>query len=208
MAYAPGSDIAAAERNAEPPIELKIIVAGGFGVGKTTLITTLSEIDPLTTEEYLTVAGTGVDDLEGIAEKTRTTVAMDFGRITFSDPLAMILFLFGAPGQERFWFLWSDLGHGAVGAVVLVDTRRLRESFTAVSWYEQQSLPFVVAVNEFDGTYRYTPDEVRQALNLAPRVPVVTCDVRQHISAVNVLITLVGHSLELRRAATSKADIT
>ncbi|MGW1895412.1 GTP-binding protein [Streptomyces sp. NPDC002004] len=200
-----GSDHAVTERHTETPAELKIIVAGGFGTGKTTLITTLSEIDPLTTEEYLTAAGTRTDSLDGIADKTSTTVAMDFGRITFTDPLSMVLFLFGVPGQERFWFLWSDLGFGAIGAVVLVDTRRLQESFTAVSWYEQQDMPFVVAVNEFDGAYRYTADEVRHALGVAPRVPVVTCDVRQYESAVNVLITLVGHSLELRRVTLSGA---
>ncbi len=182
-----------------PPEELKIVVAGGFGVGKTTMITTLSEIEPLTTEERLTVVSAGVDDLEGVADKSATTVAMDFGRITFGDPYSLILFLFGTPGQERFWFFWDDLSYGAVGAVVLVDTRRLPDSFAAVTWCEQRGLPFVVAINEFDGALRYTPDEVRQALQLASYVPVVTCDVRQHASARNVLITLVRRSLELRR---------
>ncbi|MFI5987612.1 GTP-binding protein [Streptomyces sp. NPDC051555] len=203
MAYATGSDAAVP---AQPPSELKIIVAGGFGAGKSTLVGTLSEIEPLSTEELLTVASTGIDDLAGVDGKRTTTVALDFGRITFHDPLPMILFLFGAPGQERFWFLWPDLGYGALGAVVLVDTRRLADSFTAVSWYEQQQLPFVVAVNEFDGaSHRYTPDEVRQALGLTAHVPVVTCDARDHTSAVDVLISLVGHSLAVRRAITSGA---
>jgi signal recognition particle receptor subunit beta len=183
-------------------MELKIIIAGGFGAGKTTLVGTLSEIAPLTTEERLSAAGAGVDDLDGIATKDTTTVAMDFGRITIDDPLPMILFLFGVPGQERFWFLWNDLGHGAVGAVVLVDTRRLADSFTAVNWYEHQNMPFVVALNHFDGAHRYTPDEVRRALRLQARVPVVSCDVRQRASAANVLITLVGHCLDLRRSQT------
>ncbi|GGS93422.1 GTP-binding protein [Streptomyces chromofuscus] len=199
MPYAPSSDAARAGRAGAPPEELKIIVAGGFGVGKTTMIATVSEIEPLTTEERLTIASSGIDNLEGLAHKATTTVAMDFGRITFDDPFSLILFLFGTPGQERFWFLWDDLGHGALGVVVLVDTRRLEDSFAAVGWCEQRHLPFVVAVNEFDNAFRYTPDEVRQALGLAPCIPVVTCDVRQSASAMNVLITLVGHSLELSR---------
>lgn len=200
MPYKPPSDDTLQGRTGAPLEELKIVVAGGFGVGKTTMITTLSEIEPLTTEERLTVASAGVDDLEGIADKSATTVAMDFGRITFGDPHSLILFLFGTPGQERFWFFWDDLSYGAVGVVVLVDTRRLPDSFAAVNWCEQRALPFIVAINEFDRAFRYTPDEVRQALRLASHVPVVTCDVRQHSSAMNVLITLVRRSLELRRA--------
>ncbi|MFI5752328.1 GTP-binding protein [Streptomyces sp. NPDC051644] len=209
MAYAHGSDADAAGQDTALAAEFKIVIAGGFGVGKTTLVATLSEIEPLTTEARLSAAGAGVDDLAGIAGKTSTTVAMDFGRVTFDAPLlAMILYLFGVPGQERFWFMWDDLGKGAVGAVVLVDTRRLEDSFTAVSWYEQQKLPFVIAVNEFDYTaYHYDPDEVRQALGLGDHVPIVTCDVRQHASAMNILITLVEHSLELRQAATTGASV-
>ncbi len=202
MAYALGSDPGSA---ALPTAELKIVVAGGFGVGKTTLVATLSEIPPLLTEEVLTDAGRDVDDLTGVANKTTTTVAMDFGRITFADPpRPMILFLFGTPGQERFWFTWSDLSSGAVGAVVLADTRRLEDSFAAVSYFEQRKTPFVVAVNQFDGSHRYTPDEVRQALEVGPAVPVLTCDVREHASAMSVLIRLVEHSLR-RRHLTSGA---
>ncbi|MEV8033604.1 ATP/GTP-binding protein [Streptomyces sp. NPDC086182] len=203
MAYALASEPGSA---AAPMAELKIVVAGGFGVGKTTMIATISEIPPLRTEEVLTDAGRGIDDLAGVASKTTTTVAMDFGRITFADSARpMILFLFGTPGQERFWFSWSDLSYGAVGAVVLADTRRLEDSFAAVSYFEQLETPFVVAVNEFDGAYRYTPDEVRQALELDPGVPVLTCDVRQRASAMTVLIQLVEHSLRRRRHLTSGA---
>ncbi|MFF3697276.1 ATP/GTP-binding protein [Streptomyces sp. NPDC002221] len=203
MAYAHGSN---PERAALPLAELKIVVAGGFGVGKTTLVTTLSERPPLLTEEVLTDTGRSVDDLTGVATKTTTTVAMDFGRITFPDPpQPMILFLFGTPGQERFWFAWSDLSYGAVGAVVLADTRRLEDSFAAVSYFEQRKTPFVVAVNHFDGSHHYTPAEVRCALEVGPDVPVLTCDVRQHASAMTVVIHLVEHSLHHHRRLTSGA---
>ncbi|MGD1220565.1 ATP/GTP-binding protein [Streptomyces krungchingensis] len=203
MAYTLGSEPGGA---ALPVAELKIVVAGGFGVGKTTMVATVSEIEPLMTEEVLTDAGRDIDDLTGVAEKTTTTVAMDFGRITFDEPpRPMILFLFGTPGQERFWFAWPDLSYGAVGAVVLADTRRLQDSFAAVSYFEQLKTPFIVAVNEFDNAYRYTPAEVRQALELGPEVPVLTCDVRDRKSAMTVLIRLVEHSLRRRRQLTSGA---
>lgn len=203
MAYKISSEPGGA---ALPVAELKIVVAGGFGVGKTTMVATVSEIEPLMTEEVLTDAGRDIDDLTGVAEKTTTTVAMDFGRITFDEPpRPMILFLFGTPGQERFWFAWPDLSYGAVGAVVLADTRRLEDSFAAVSYFEQLKTPFVVAVNEFDNAYRYTSAEVRQALELDPEVPVLTCDVRNRASAMTVLIRLVEHSLRRRRHLTSGA---
>ncbi|MFC5902079.1 GTP-binding protein [Streptomyces zhihengii] len=196
MAYAHASE---PEATLLPSAELKIVVAGGFAVGKTTMVATLSEIPPLTTEEVLTAAGQGVDDLTGVAEKTTTTVALDFGRITFAEPPhPMILFLFGTPGQERFWFAWPDVSYGAVGAVVLADTRRLDASFAAVSYFEQLRTPFVVAVNEFDHAYRYTPAEVRRALDLDREVPVLTCDVRDRRSAMTVLIRLVEHSMRPR----------
>ncbi|MEU6346499.1 ATP/GTP-binding protein [Streptomyces sp. NPDC046977] len=175
--------------------ELKLVIAGGFGVGKTTLVGTISEITPLTTEEVLTTASQDTDDLEGIGGKTTTTVAMDFGRITFDQPRPMVLFLFGTPGQERFWFMWDDLSLGAVGAVVLVDTRHLEKSFAAVTYFEERDIPFVVAVNEFSDGYQYTEQEVRAALELSPSVPYLTCDARDRSSALAVVITLVQHSL-------------
>lgn len=192
MAYA-SSDPAAADL---PVVQLKIVVAGGFGVGKTTMVATLSEIEPLTTEGIITVASRGVDDLSQVAQKTQTTVAMDFGRITFREPRRrIILYLFGTPGQERFQFTWEGLAYGAVGAVVLADTRRLEDSFAAVSYFEYQQIPFVVAVNHFDGAHRYEAKEVREALDLAEQVPVVTCDARLRASARDVLIELVQHCL-------------
>ncbi|MFD8609639.1 ATP/GTP-binding protein [Streptomyces sp. NPDC059631] len=187
--------------------ELKIVVTGGFGVGKTTMVATLSEIPPLTTEALLTDAGRDIDDVTGVEGKTHTTVAMDFGRITLPHPQQpMILFLFGTPGQDRFWFAWEDISYGAVGAVVLADTRRLADSFAAVSYFEDLKMPFVVAVNKFDtAAHHYLPQEVAQALELGPDVPVLTCDVRQRASAKAVLIRLVKHSLNHRQHLISGA---
>src|SRR5919109_3251221 len=153
------------------PTALKILVAGGFGVGKTTMIGSVSEVPPLETEEYMTQASLGIDDLAGTPDKETTTVAMDFGRITL-DP-QHVLYLFGTPGQERFWFMWDDLSFGALGAVILADTRRLEDCFAAVDFFEQRGLGFIVAINEFDGSYRYDPEEVRAAIDLAPEIPVV-----------------------------------
>lgn len=179
----------------EAPAQLKIVIAGGFGVGKTTLVSAVSEIQPLTTEEYLTAVSDGVDCLAGVERKTTTTVSLDFGRITFPDPQPMVLYLFGTPGQDRFWFTWDDLTCGAVGAVVLVDTRRLSDSFGPIGYFEQRRISFVVAVNEFDGAHRYSVAEVRQALELPDGVPVVTCDARDTQSVAIVLIALVQHAL-------------
>lgn len=180
--------------NSEPlPIALKVIVAGGFGVGKTTFVGSVSEIEPLSTEEIITSASIGTDDLEGVGDKETTTVAMDFGRITID--ARHMLYLFGAPGQDRFWFLWDELANGALGAVVLADTRRLEDCFSAVDYFERRNLGFVVAVNEFDGSFRYDPDEVRDALDLKPHVPVVLCDARQRTATTEVLITLVKYLL-------------
>src|SRR3954463_15369047 len=156
------------------PVALKILVAGGFGAGKTTLVGSVSEVEPLRTEEVLTDRSVGVDDISGIEQKNTTTVALDFGRITLGDDL--ILYLFGTPGQDRFWFVWDELAHGAVGAIVLVDTRRLESSFPAVDYFERRGIPFVAAVNRFFGECAYTEDEVRGALELAPEVPLVWCD--------------------------------
>ena len=172
-----------------PLATFKILIAGGFGAGKTTLVGAISEVRPLRTEEVLTNAGTGYDDLEGVENKTSTTVAMDFGRITLGD--RRVLYLFGTPGQERFWFMWDDLSYGALGAVVLADTRRLADCFASIDYFEKRGLAFVVAINCFDGAHRYDPAEVRAALELGAGVPVVLCDAREAESAKNVLITLV-----------------
>ncbi|MGO9217654.1 MAG: GTP-binding protein [Streptosporangiaceae bacterium] len=174
----------------------KILIAGGFGAGKTTLVSAISEVRPLRTEEALSSVSMSHDDLQGVENKTTTTVAMDFGRITLGGH--RVLYLFGAPGQERFWFMWDDLSYGALGAVVLADTRRLADCFASVDYFEKRGLPFVVAINCFDGAQRYDPAEVRGALDLGSRVPVVLCDARQPESVKNVLITLVEHVLASR----------
>jgi uncharacterized protein len=175
------------------PVALKLLVAGGFGAGKTTLVGSVSEIQPLRTEEYLTDESVGVDDISGLAGKTTTTVAMDFGRITIGEDL--VLYLFGTPGQDRFWFVWDELALGAIGAIVLADTRRLPACFPSVDYFERRGTPFIVAVNCFDGARRYKTNEVRHALDLDPEVPVVLCDARQRASGKDVLITLVEHVL-------------
>jgi signal recognition particle receptor subunit beta len=175
------------------PVAVKIVVAGGFGVGKTTLVGSISEIRPLRTEELLTDRSVGVDDTAGVEDKTTTTVAMDFGRISFDETL--VLYLFGTPGQERFWFMWDELSYGALGAVVLADTRRLPDSFASIDYFEQRNIKFVVAVNCFEGSTRYGPSDVRIALDLDPDVPVVLCDARRRESTKKVLTTLVEHVL-------------
>ncbi|MET8777301.1 ATP/GTP-binding protein [Nocardia sp. NPDC050713] len=174
---------------------VKILIAGGFGVGKTTMVSSISEIAPLRTEELITEVSSGVDDLSGVESKSTTTVALDFGRITIDRDL--VLYLFGTPGQDRFWFLWDELSRGALGAVVLADTRRLGNSFAAVDFFERRGLPFMVGVNCFDGAPRYTEDEVRDALDLDQETPVMLCDARHRESAKNVLLTLVQHLIEL-----------
>jgi signal recognition particle receptor subunit beta len=172
---------------------IKILLAGGFGVGKTTLVGAVSEIRPLRTEEPLTESGRRVDNTAGVERKTTTTVAMDFGRITLREDL--VLYLFGTPGQERFWFMWDELAIGALGAVVLADTRRLADCFPAIDYFERREIPFIVALNCFDGARRYSTEEVRLALDLDPGLPVVLCDARSRDSAKEILISLVEHVL-------------
>ncbi|KWV31427.1 ATP-binding protein [Micromonospora rifamycinica] len=172
---------------------VKVVVAGGFGTGKTTLVGSVSEIPPLVTEEVLTQASVGVDDITGVEGKTSTTVALDFGRITISNDV--VLYLFGTPGQDRFWFIWDELAQGAVGAIVLVDTRRLGTSFPAVDYFERRGIPFVAAVNRFYGECPYTEEEIRAALELDPTVPLLWCDARDRASSKQALIELVRHAL-------------
>ncbi|MGW2833947.1 GTP-binding protein [Streptomyces sp. NPDC001286] len=183
------------ERGKSPvePVTLKILVAGGFGVGKTTLVGAVSEIRPLRTEELLTEAGRPVDDTTGVEAKRTTTVAMDFGRITLREDL--VLYLFGTPGQERFWFMWDELSEGSLGAVVLADTRRLEDSFAAVDYFERRSIPFVVGVNCFEGAARYPIEDVRRALDLDADVPLLLTDARDRESVKEVLIGVVRHAM-------------
>lgn len=189
MASAPSAATAAGQQRHSTPV--KILIAGGFGVGKTTMVSSVSEIPPVSTEALMTTASVEADDTTLVPEKTASTVAMDFGRITIDEQV--VLYMFGTPGQRRFWFMWDALCSGALGAAVLVDVRRLTDSFGPIDYFEAQRLPYVIVINEFEGAPEHSSEEIRDALAVDPWVPVLRCDARHREGAKQVLIALVEH---------------
>jgi signal recognition particle receptor subunit beta len=187
-------DFARSNAGGRATASTKIVVAGGFGVGKTTLVGSVSEIKPLRTEALVTNESEGVDDLDAVPTKATTTVAMDFGRITLAEDL--VLYLFGTPGQRRFWFMWDDLCRGAIGAIVLVDTQRLNEAFSPLDYFEAKGIPFIVCVNEFEGAQKYAVEEIREALALPADVPIMAVDARERESSKSALVRVTEFALE------------